>query len=68
MFRNRFIQIAKKVLPALVKKIILSKIVYLKRPKNIKSVTSDQFPFKNGEWKTYFELLNSCHLFVFEKK
>lgn len=63
MFRNRIIQIAKIVLPALVKKIILSKIVYLKRPKNIKSVTSDQFPFKNGEWKTYFELLNLPMLF-----
>jgi hypothetical protein len=63
MFPKKLKQIAKKVLPTSVKNFILSKIIFLKQPKNIKSVTSDQFPFRNGVWKTYFELLNLPILF-----
>ena len=63
MFPEKLKQIAKKVLPSSVKNFIFSKISFLKYPKNIKSVTSDQFLFRNGEWKTYFELLNLPILF-----
>jgi hypothetical protein len=63
MYRNRFVEIAKKVLPTSVNNFILNKMTFLKRPKNIKSVISDQFPFRNGEWRTYFELLNLPMLF-----
>lgn len=63
MFPEKLKQIAKKVLPTSVKNFILSKFIFLKHPKNIRSVTSDQFPFRNGEWKTYFELLNLPILF-----
>lgn len=63
MLSKKLNQIAIKLLPTSVKNFILSKIIFLKHPKNIKSVTSDQFLFRNGEWKTYFELLNLPILF-----
>ncbi len=63
MLREKVKQIAKKILPSFIKNYILSRINFIKYPRDIRSVTSDQFPFRNGEWKTYFELLNLPRLF-----
>lgn len=56
-------KIAKKILPTFVKKFILDRISFTRRPDEIKAVISDQFPFRIGSWKTYFELLNLPRLF-----
>ncbi len=63
MLPNKVNQIAKKILPSFVKNFILNRISFIRRPDEIKSVISDQFPFRNGAWKTYFELLNLPRLF-----
>ena len=56
-------QIAKKIIPSFVRRIILNRIGFTKYPDGIKAVISDQFIFRKGNWNTYFELLNLPRLF-----
>ena len=54
----------KKILPGFVKDYVLKRLSFLVVPSDLKSVVSDQFPFRNSkDWKTYFELLNLPALF-----
>lgn len=53
----------KRILPIFILRYILDRISLTKRPKELKAVISDQFPYRNGIWKTYFELLNVPRLF-----
>jgi hypothetical protein len=55
--------IVKRILPIFVLEYILDSISLSKRPDELKAVISDQFPYRNGNWKTYFELLNLPRLF-----
>lgn len=63
MKTKSFRKIIKTYLPTSIANFIKDRFSFTQRPSVRKSVISEQFPYRNGIWKTHFELLNLPNLY-----